>query len=52
MVWEGDCIAGVDTTKAKLTAPMVNGEPDMKHAVISGIKVTYKPACGRIEIQK
>lgn len=53
MVWDSECLSDVHATKGtKLIAPLVDGEPDMKHSYAIGVNITYAPGCGRIEVQK
>jgi hypothetical protein len=53
MVWNKPCIIKIEQTeKVFIEAPMVDGEPDLKRAVIHGQIATYEPKCGVIEIRR
>jgi hypothetical protein len=53
MVWDARCLSAPRIAPAtKLEAPMVNGEPDMKRAIIHSLPITYNVACGHVELRK
>lgn len=53
MVWDKTCPIKVEPTeKLYMDAPMIDGKPDMKRAVIHGLAATYDQGCGRYEIRK
>ena len=53
MVWNAHCIKKIEQTdKVYIEAPMFDGKPDMKQAVIRGQVATYEPSCGKIEIRR
>lgn len=50
MVWEARCLDGVQLGKeTRLEMPLINGEPDKKHAVIYRVLASYREECGHIE---
>lgn len=54
MVWPANekCLEKIELgPKARMEAPVVDGEPDMSQAVILQAVATYKKNCGRIEIR-
>ena len=53
MVWDAVCLSDPKIgLKTKLEAPMVNGEPDMRKALLYALPVTYNKACGHVEIRR
>jgi hypothetical protein len=55
MVWDHKCIKGLKPSENMfIDAPLINGEPDMKHAKIEGggVLVDYEVQCGHVEIRK
>jgi hypothetical protein len=53
MVWNAHCIKKIEQTPTVyIEAPMFDGVPDLKQAVIRGQIATYEPKCGVIEIRR
>jgi hypothetical protein len=53
MVWDKTCIDSVlPSEHLSLEAPLgADGKPDMRHAYVRGVLVTFRTNCGRIEIR-
>lgn len=53
MVWGDSCITSVERgIGTRIEAPMVDGKPDMKRALLYGVHASYIPECGQIQIRK
>ncbi len=51
-VFQGtNCFSIQQTEKTTLEAPVKDEKPDMDTAILRHVNVTYKPACGRLEIK-
>jgi hypothetical protein len=50
-VFPADCFDIEKTEKTTLEAPIRDDRPDMEGSTLHHLKVTYKPACGRLEVR-
>ena len=52
-VWDHDCIEKIDAgQKARVEAPLIDGEPDRKHSKLVEAVVTFKKGCSyRYEVR-
>jgi len=53
LVFDKGCLTDVRITQnTVLRFPMVNGEPDRKKAIVTGVEITYVPSCGHFETER
>lgn len=53
MVWDKTCIKEVIVKASTfIDAPLVDGKPDLKQAIVHNLNVIYDSTCGRIEIRR
>jgi hypothetical protein len=50
-VYPADCFTVEKTSRTTLEAPVKDEQPDMTKSTLHHIAVTYKPACGRLELR-